>query len=175
MLRHAAGSGDRAGGANGGAGWMHSAARSRRGHIACRRRAERLVLDVVVVEPGEWWIGYHRAITVSRALAGRRDSGSAAGACRVAGVREDGGGDRSGAACRSPPTMSASRSAVRRAARARRCWIVGCSSRASIRPTVDPAVARASAVSPSAEARQGSAAQRIRRRSLAGGRYEHRA
>ena len=31
---------------------------------ALRRAAPRnsRVLDVVVVEPGEWWIGYHRAV-----------------------------------------------------------------------------------------------------------------
>ena len=100
-----------------------------------RRAAPRnsRVLDVVVVEPGEWWIGYHQAVRRSGALAGRRDPGAFAGACCVSRVHEDGRSAPVERPAGGRARMSASRSAVRQAARARRCWIAECSSRASIR------------------------------------------
>ena len=61
IVRHAALPGDRSGAASGSARRRQQSSES----IAKSRRAtprNSRVLDVVVVEPGEWWIGYHRAV-----------------------------------------------------------------------------------------------------------------
>ncbi len=101
-----------------------------------RRAAPRncLVLDVVLIEPGEWWIGYHRAI--------RRTQRWPAGAIPVrlpAHAVSRAYAKLEEALQWSDLPLAAEDECVEigcaLAARARRSWIAGCSSRASIRRT----------------------------------------